>query len=98
MFASSSALHLDAQMVDAARPAARRDREIHARIVEHPLGVVGMADRRIGAEQGGGVNRSERTVQIVSGGVNVQALPWGLFGGGAQTDGAPEPIRRSSFR
>src|SRR5262249_6619829 len=45
-------LDLDAQMIEAGRFAARRDGEIDARVVEHPLGVIRLHHRRLGGEQG----------------------------------------------
>src|SRR5262247_1055484 len=36
------AFDLDAEMIEARLLAARRDREIHARVVQHPFGIVGL--------------------------------------------------------
>src|SRR5713226_9745826 len=40
-------------MVDADGVAALRNREVDARVIEHPLGVVGLPDRRLRGEQCG---------------------------------------------
>src|SRR5262245_5481259 len=46
------ALDLDAEMVEPGPLAARGDREVDARIIEHPLGIIGLYDRRSRREQG----------------------------------------------
>src|SRR5690606_8950803 len=46
-----AAVRLDAEVVDAWRPAGGRDREVDPRILEHPLGVVVLEHGRLGAEQ-----------------------------------------------
>src|SRR3546814_11984763 len=38
-------------MIDAGLAVALRDREVHARIIEHPFRIVGLDDGRLGAEQ-----------------------------------------------
>ena len=44
-------LDLDAEMIETGLAAARRDRKIHARIVEHPFRVIRLDDRRLRGEQ-----------------------------------------------
>ena len=39
-------LDLNAEMIETCAPPARRDGEIDPRIVEHPLGVIGLVNRR----------------------------------------------------
>ena len=68
-------LHLNAEMIETRLAAARRDREIHARIVQHPLRVVGLSYRRLRREQ----RRIEADglVEIIDGDVNMQAFHGG---------------------
>lgn len=65
-------LDLDAEMIEAGRAPARRDREIHAGIFEHPFGVVGFHDRGLACEQGRVETDGVR--KIVDRYVNVQTL------------------------
>ena len=44
---------LDAEMIEAGLPAAGRDCKVHARIVEHPFGVIWLHDGRLRVEQSG---------------------------------------------
>ena len=59
-------------MVEAFRIATGRDRKIHPRIFEHPLGVVGFQHGRLGREQGG--IEPDRLIEVGYGDVYVQAL------------------------
>src|SRR6476646_4716621 len=43
-------VELEAKMIYAGVATSRRDREIEARVLKHPLGVVRLVDRRLGAE------------------------------------------------
>ena len=65
---------LQAEVIDAgaAAVAALRDREVDARVLDHPLGVVGLADGRLGAEQ----RRVEADagVQVLDADVHVEAF------------------------
>src|SRR5260370_1184712 len=69
---SGVGIDLEAQMVDSRRTAALRDREVDARIVEHPFGVIVLANSGLGAEQ----RRVETNAvgQIGHCDVNVKAL------------------------
>ena len=59
-------------MIKARFAAARRDGEIHARVVKHPLGVIRFGDRGLRREQ----RRVEANgpLQIVDGDMDMEAL------------------------
>ena len=59
-------------MIEPGFAPARRDREIHARVVEHPFGIVVLAHRRFGGEQGG--VEADRLIEIVDRDMDMQAF------------------------
>ena len=65
-------LDLDAEMIEPGFAPARRDREIHARIFQHPLGVIGFHDHRLRGKQ----RRVEADgmADILDGNVDMEAL------------------------
>ena len=65
-------VHLEAEMVHARSTAALRDREVHARIVEHPFRVVGLHDARLRAEHHG--IEPDALLELGNGDVHVEAL------------------------
>src|SRR5260221_2115852 len=65
-------LRLDADVIDAGGATAGGDRQVHARIVEHPLGVVALHDARRRAEQG--FVEAYRPVEIVDADMQMQAF------------------------
>ena len=80
-------LDLDAEVIEARRAPARRDRKIDARIVQHPFGVIGLHD--------GGLSRKQRRIEadgareIIDGDVDMHALHVGLLlGRGLAAPGA----------
>src|SRR5216684_4417403 len=66
------ALGLNAEMIEARPFAARRDREIDARIIEHPFGIVGLHHGRRRVEQGR--VEFDRIRDVLDRDVNVHAL------------------------
>src|SRR5262249_52966017 len=72
-----SALRLNTEMVEASLPTAGRDREVDARIAEHPFRVVGLDDGRLRCEQ----RRVEADgpLEIIHGDVHVKPLHWRLL-------------------
>jgi hypothetical protein len=76
---------LDAQVVDAGTLAAGRDGEVHRRVVEHPLGVVGLGARRGGVEQA--VVEGDAAVEVIDMQVNVEALHGGFSSAGTGQGG-----------
>src|SRR5262249_14916535 len=99
---------LDAEMVDTRRPRVMgRDRKVHARILEHPFGIVRLLHRRLRGEQGG--VEADRLVEVRDRHLNVQAIhrtaPFGLrltSRSDSSTDTAPPkaavPPQQSSVR
>ena len=71
---------LDAEVVDAAFAAARRDREVDPRVVEHPFGVVDFMAGRLGGEELR--IEGDALVEVVDMDVNVKAFHGGFSGGG----------------
>src|SRR5262249_1144812 len=67
-----AAFHLDAEMIEPRLAPAGRDGEIHARIVEHPLGVVALDHGRRAGEQRR--IEADRPMQVLDGDVHVHAL------------------------
>src|SRR5262249_22114455 len=65
-------LDLDAEMIESGRTPARGDREIDARVVEHPLGVVALDDGRRAREQRR--IEADRSLQVVDGNVHMHPL------------------------
>ena len=63
-------LGLNAEMIETGLPPARRDGEIHARIVEHPFGIVRLDHGRLGREQRR--IEADRALQIIDGDVDMQ--------------------------
>jgi hypothetical protein len=66
------ALYLDPQMIDPGTVTARRDREIDARVVQHPLGVIGLHHRRFGCEKRR--IKSDRSLKIIDSDMDMEAL------------------------
>src|SRR5258708_31190117 len=66
-------------MIEAGLAAAGRDREVHARIIEHPLGIIRFDDGRLGGEQ----RRVEADGlrDVVDGDMNMKALHGGFLSG-----------------
>ena len=90
---------LQAEMVDAGLAAASRDREIDARIFDHPLGVVVLADRGRRAEQAG--IETDALLEVGDPEVDVKALHADFLlrrvGNGAATGrGAPAGTHAAS--
>jgi len=65
-------IRLDAEVIKASLVASRRDREINARVVDHPFGVVRLLDARLRPEKGG--IEPDALLQIMYGDVNVKPL------------------------
>ncbi len=65
-------LDLNSQMIETGLPAARGDREIHARIVEHPLGIVALDHSGLRIEQRR--IEADRALEVINGDVHVHAL------------------------
>jgi hypothetical protein len=65
-------LHLNAKMIDSLFPPALADREIDARVVQHPLGVIRFEDRRLGGEQRR--IETDRSFEIVDGDMDMQSF------------------------
>src|SRR5690606_36351671 len=63
---------LNPEMVQADTAATRRDREVHAGVVEHPLRIVVLLYRRLRAEQGR--VEADRVGEVADGNMYVQAL------------------------
>src|SRR5690606_24044683 len=95
-----AAVRLDAEMVDAGRAAGVRDREVHARILEHPLGVVVLAHGGLGAEQLGVEADARRQVGDIE--VDVEAVHGrGSLFRGVQVPAGPQsaaPAQQFSVR
>src|SRR6516165_2438485 len=66
------ALDLNAKVIETGSATARRNGEIHARIVEHPFGVVPLDDGRFGREQRG--IEVDRSGQIIDRDVDMHAF------------------------
>jgi hypothetical protein len=66
------AFNLDAEVIEAGLPSARRDREIDPRVFQHPFGVVRLYDRGLRGEQRG--IEPNRMLKVLDGHVNVQTL------------------------
>ena len=85
-------IRLYAQMVDAGAGAAAADREIHARIVQHPLGVVGLADAGHAAEQR--AVEGKGLVEIIDADMDVQAFHEAVSADVGQQDDVPTASSR----
>src|SRR5262249_50096232 len=66
------ALDLDTEMIRPRPLAARRDRKIHARIIEHPFGIVRLHHRGLGGEQRR--IESDRILEIFDSDMNMHAF------------------------
>lgn len=92
------ALDLYAEVLDALRGMAGRDGKVHARVFEHPLRIVRLGDRRLGAKER--ALELDRVVEVLDPDVNVQALHGVSFfqaQEGSQ-DGAATPVPQISGR
>ncbi|MDV7396083.1 hypothetical protein RZS08_32120, partial [Arthrospira platensis SPKY1] len=78
-------VRLNAQVVDAGTLAAGRDGEVHRRVVEHPLGVVGLGAGRAGVEQA--VVEGDAAVEVLDVQVDVKALHGGFSSAGTGQGG-----------
>src|SRR6202035_1418588 len=71
-----AAVGLDAEVIEASRATPRRDREVDARVIEHPLRIVGLEHGRLDREQGR--VEADRLLEVIHGDVHVKPLHWRL--------------------
>src|SRR5215203_2256159 len=87
-----------AQMIESGLSATRRDGKIDARVVQHPLRIVGLGDGRLGRKQR--AVEPDRLDNVLDGHMDMQALHWRVFPSLASTRAeelqTPAPQPRAS--